>query len=192
MSDNAVSHTEEAKLPGQLLPILWLYIGVVLLVLLSFDIPIAPAEDTLYEICGLIVSLVPLVWFARSRIDNRRKQESMVPALSLWIRGFLLILCAVALANIFALSLRFLLPGTASASIGAFLVNAVILLLKWTGIGFMAFGQLSSPRQEITATENGPGRGKSKLVRMAALLLMTSVIIYLLWNDLVQITEYYL
>jgi membrane-anchored glycerophosphoryl diester phosphodiesterase (GDPDase) len=182
MSNNSPQETSTQSI----VVIIWLYFGLVLWDLFTFDLPISPAGDVVYEICGLILGLLPLIIFLFSRIDGKIKKDwqSAFPNYPLWIKGFFIILCAIILINTFALSLRLINPTVSPSNTGSLIINLIILFLKWSGFIIFILARWPSLQNATLKTDANGGRERNKNLIIILKILLGGIITYLFWRDI--------
>lgn len=171
-----------------------LYLLAILLDLIMDHPPYArpdTAGQVTYQVCGLIVGLLPLILIGLSlRSDHSpiQKLQGLFSTLSLPAKGFVLTICAVTLKSAFALCLLFPLPDSAFTRMGS-AFETTILLLKWGGLGLLSWGQLRLLGQKTRIAETSAKKLQSQIMYGFAIILFLVAIAWLFSSDVSGITS---
>jgi hypothetical protein len=174
---------------------IWIYIFTILWDVIDSHPPYARADSMSqfqYEVYGFILGLLPLILaaFLLKNKPVRQELQKAIPVSPLWAMGFFLVICAITLKNAFTLSLQFFLPNDTFTRTISTTIETAILLLKWGGLGILAWAQLQSLRLKILAAETDVNKMKSQILYGLAVVLFTVFIAYCVWRDISGIVEY--
>jgi hypothetical protein len=186
MTDN--QQQVRSSTPSSLGVVAFLYFLAIMLDLITYQPPSirpdTPAQIT-YEVFGLILGLLPLLVIGLSSQNaNISKLQISFSKLSLPVKGLILIVCAIVLKSAFTLALLLPISSSAPGRIMIVLIETVILLFKWGGIGLLAWALVHSLYQKTRMAETKGQKLKDQIAFGLFAILFLIVIASNIWSDM--------